>query len=366
MDNRNHRRPDARNLRDRGSYIIQTSNEFSDIKPPEMLIEGLIPRRSITLVTGAKYTGKTFFALEAMRAVAAAMLDDSVKFMGKWAVKSAGYVMLLEQDSPDWDTGRALAMMLRDYHARLGDRRSDIGAVWHPGVDMLDGFAVEKIVATAMAHAGSEQDDWMDNQGNWHTTRRGPELIVLDSGRSLHRGDENESSDMEIFMQNVKFIRDNTGAAIILIAHDGAKGDRTRGSTAIDAAADSEFAVSKHHGVQRVHIRKSRAISPGDFRYRILTDEATDTKQVLFAGDIIQQEDEEEVANQDARASFMVFLGALTGPSSLREIDQQARIKINGITSRQVENYVGEAVKMGFIQKIGAGKSTKYLPRKAE
>lgn len=225
------------------ALTTESARGLRNIGPPPMVIEELLPVGSITLVSGQPYSGKTFFALEAARAVA-----TDAPFMGKWKVTRPGNVLIVEQDSPKYDTGRALWAMLAQGAA--GEDPNEPSAVdnirisWHPGLDLASRLDAMRIIETAnhmwSGGVAEYQRVDVDAEGNVTVSPEqyeygydGASLIILDSSRSLHRGKEDKSDDMEVVLQNIKFIREKTGAAIILIAHDNATGEKTRGSTAI-------------------------------------------------------------------------------------------------------------------------------------
>jgi 5S rRNA maturation endonuclease (ribonuclease M5) len=72
-----------------------------------------------------------------------------------------------------------------------------------------------------------------------------PVLIVLDTLSLCALGlEENASKDMNLFMDGVKKIQDQTGAHVLLVHHHSKAGG-SRGSTAIPAAVQSEFELKR-------------------------------------------------------------------------------------------------------------------------
>lgn len=69
-----------------------------EVRPPEMLIENLLPRRGVTLLTGPQKSGKTIFSAQAAIALATnhALFDY-------YALKAPGPVLIIEQDDPAGD-----------------------------------------------------------------------------------------------------------------------------------------------------------------------------------------------------------------------------------------------------------------------
>ncbi|GAB55008.1 hypothetical protein GPUN_0876 [Glaciecola punicea ACAM 611] len=74
-----------------------------------------------------------------------------------------------------------------------------------------------------------------------------PSLIIVDT---LHRnfggGDENSAKDVGKLMEVITAIINDTNAAVLLVHHSGhSSGDRARGSSALKAALDVEYKISK-------------------------------------------------------------------------------------------------------------------------
>jgi len=320
-----------------------------------MVIEELLPVGALTLVSGQPYSGKTFFALEAARAVATGQ-----PFMGKWKVERPGNVLIVEQDSPKYDTGRALWAMLSD--RADSDEVDAISIAWHPGLDLASRLDAMRIIATARSlhtYRGVTINKTLnvDKEGNitelmeeYDHGYAGASLIILDSARSLHRGKEDKSDDMEQVMQNIKLIREHTGAAIILIAHDNASGEKTRGSTAIPAGVDSEYAITKRKSARDhgVFVRKARAIAPKEFRYVIDTgidDKEQVTKRVMFK-EFMEQDEPAPEPEDDTRGVLMRYIAE--APRTLSgDLAQWA--EVNGVAPRTMKKYLADGVETGYL-----------------
>lgn len=336
-----------------------------------MVIEELLPAGSITFISGAKYTGKTFFALEAARVVATGGPDTEVLFMGKWKVERPGNVLIVEQDSPRYDTGRALWCMLAYQYANedAKDREESMSSIvdpiyisWHPDLDLLKRLDAMRVVQAANAlytwrgEAIYERPE-VDNAGNIVVVReehdlgyRGASLIILDSARALNRGKENESDDMETFVQNLKFIRQHTGAALIVIAHDNADGTKTRGSTAIEAGADSEYAITKRksHKDHGVFVRKARAIAPQEFRYTVVTEDVPGlglVKRVEFK-EFIEEAASPAEEQEGARETLMAFIAS--GPKELQS-DLAPWAEEQKMPASTMKTYLKDGLETGYL-----------------
>jgi RecA-family ATPase len=74
-----------------------------------------------------------------------------------------------------------------------------------------------------------------------------PTVVVLDSLRSLAPGlDENDSRPVEAALRPVSRLAQNKGIPVVLLHHAGKLGLEYRGSTAIGAAVEIGFTLSRH------------------------------------------------------------------------------------------------------------------------
>lgn len=354
--------------------LLKGARDLRSIGKPLMLIEDIIPVGSIVLVSGPAYSGKTFFALEAARAIA-----TGESFMGRFPVERPGNVLIVEQDSPEYDTGRAMwSMLKRQWHEEGDQARADQGFSvvdpirfsWHPDLNILNRLDATRIIVTANKNytwrgeaVYSRPEITWAQDGSVSKVERiveeqdfgwaGTSLIVLDTMRALHKGEENDSGEMEAVIQNLKYIRRETGAAIIAIAHDGVTGERTRGSTAWDGGVDSQFNVvgSKRQRHASVLVRKARAIAPPEFRYTISTrtdDQYGEVKEVVFK-ELIDNIGEAQEGD-DARKQFLEWVGAAPHPGRrMNEVNEWSGL--NQVSLRTVERWLTEAHNTGFLTK---------------
>lgn len=73
-----------------------------------------------------------------------------------------------------------------------------------------------------------------------------PKLVILDTlSWCLIAGDENLQKDMTVALDSVRRIRDATGAAVLLLHHTNASGERERGSTVLRGALDVMILAKK-------------------------------------------------------------------------------------------------------------------------
>lgn len=274
-------------------YPVESASQLENIPKPPMLIDGLIPQGAIVMISAPAYTGKTFYALEVARAV-----GMKVPFMGEFETVHRGNVLIIEQDSPRYDTGRAMWSMLKESYAPeareiLGYNEFDtIYFSWHPEIDLQNEEHIHRIVHTAnglSTFIGGQGevykvpifDDDGDVVGYSEEVTSGEylegcSLIIFDTLRAMHSAEENESGPMEAIMQKLKWIRSKTGATIILLHHDNKSGEgmnSSRGSTAIPAAVDNFYSLKADHRSRTISCitQKARAIQSDSFKFRINT-----------------------------------------------------------------------------------------------
>jgi hypothetical protein len=331
---------------------IESTGDLEKLAKPWMLISDLIPQGAIVVLAGPSYSGKTFLAMEAARAVV-----TGADYVGHFKVPTyaRGNVLFVEQDSPKYDTGNAIWAMVKEQWKR--ERKEEgpfdhpldgLKFSWHPGVNLLldlDAYAIAKTARGLFTHLSNVRDVEYTYSEDGEVIGVAPgdetaegylgaKLIVLDTLRALNTGDENESQAMEAVMQRLKLIRALTGATIILIHHTSSGGERLRGSTAIDGAADCIFYVKGKKGKGTVTVRKARAIQPEDFKFEIVSEENADhgtIKRVEYRG---AAEEKDETEDQ-----LEVFLRARG------EVDRESLIEwanINGMSVRTLDRRLKE------------------------
>lgn len=251
---------------------LEDASTLENIQAPPMLIDELIPEESITLVAGPTFSGKTFIALEAAKAVAFGQ-----PFMNKWAIPNPGNVLFLEADSPKYDTGRALYAMLKPTIHQLqadpdgpGHRLKALQIDWTSRLNILSQEDTSLISRSANALRTS-----LGFYGANETLHVGAKLIILDTFRRHHTSDEDKSTEMQVIMNRLDWLRANTKAAIMVLHHvtKGTK-NKPRGSTVIEGSVDNIYLISKdgrskHH---KMSPEKTRSIAPSGFWWNIVTE----------------------------------------------------------------------------------------------
>jgi len=341
-----------------------------------MLVEGLIPRGSITVIAGPTYSGKTFFALELARAAA---LGEP--FMGQFPIlPHLGNVLLVEQDSPAYDTGYALRRMLPPWFSTDPERAQTVPLYvsWHPGLNLQQAVDVSSLISSSRSLStslglfntyGFDEDTGDFYQEHEEQSINGCSLLILDTLHSLHHADENSNTEMGVILSSIKRLRDQTGASILIVHHAGRSklgpgyAPTVRGATAIENAVDNIFQISrnKRSGLISVHVEKARSIQPPNFTYTISSrdDAGIVTKHVTFKSFLQAQYQEDDTHSPDTSAKDL-FMSFLSTKSEHRRSDLTSWASLNGVTDRTVTNWIMRLLETGKLLRSRQGRETTY------
>lgn len=333
---------------------IVTMAALARAKKPPMLIEGVLGQRAIHLWTGMPYAGKTFLAIEAMRAVAEA--PTSTPFLRHFRVPRPGNVLYLGNDSPDWDVreqvDKIVGLPLPENIDEAVERTSAgaYGFIFDQSFALATAADAQRLVDAAKRFS-STRAAYADS----HDTIRGVALIVVDTLRSVHGFEENSNTEMQHVVNLLRYIANQTGAAVIGLhhfnkAHPGERNaitlERVRGAVAIAGGVDSVLALGTgKEGTQAVHVLKHRvAPKQGNFMYNML-DTGPSSMVLSFHS--------EGVGNPEV----LEIVGKMVAEAEgwVRTSDLVARVKeqVKGIDSkeRRAENAVGAALRS--LEKAG-------------
>lgn len=203
--------------------------EILALPPRQYLIKGLIGVGELSLWYGDYAAGKTFFLMEMCRCIA----TGENWFDRKTTPGSVLYI-LAEGVS---GTGKRVEAMKR----KNGLSDDDPFHVIPVSADISDpkGEDVESIIFWAQQY--------------------GTIMVVIDTvARAMH-GDENSSRDMGNFIKCCDLIREETGAHVAVVHHQGkANGKMSRGSNALPAAADLVVHVESRSGGKTATVKKNK------------------------------------------------------------------------------------------------------------
>ena len=211
-------------------------------RPPGMLVESLLPKESITMISAAPGTGKTFFTL-----AMAIALAQGTPFLGFKTCQSP--VLFIGEDAPGWDYGPML--------------RSLCGSAEPP-----EGLHIAANDRFRMFEAS-----WRDELGKY-VQQHGIKIVVLDTLRSVHDKNENDSREMQQVMNEIRNWSVTYGVAVLFLHHEAKpskdqEGSSYRGSSVLLGSTDFYFRMSVLPGGTRTGM-KALALTPRKGRGRFL------------------------------------------------------------------------------------------------
>ncbi|HEY4930056.1 MAG TPA: AAA family ATPase [Terriglobales bacterium] len=196
----------------------------ADIQPPEWLIDGLIPRGSLTLWVGTDGCAKSWLALAMADAVA-----SGGAFLGRQCAHSIA--LYLDYENPDHEIKRRIG--------KIVDGDNPLLKHWGHWV----GVEPPQIGDPLLLNMCEEAQP----------------LLIVDPLRYAHGGDENDSGEMTKVMRHLRSYA-AAGATVMLMHHvSKSEGSLGRGSTAIKGACD--MAVLQEigeDGLIRLRVGKNR------------------------------------------------------------------------------------------------------------
>lgn len=215
----------ARRLRERGAETLEdriarleaatlSSADLDDLPPQEWLVEGWLPRGGLCLLVGASGCYKSFLAVDLAVRVATGQA-----WFG-WPVQ-AGPVLYVAAEG-----AAGLKVRIREAEVARGSAKPVEGLSVHPLPVQLGG------------------DDWA--AFTEVARRRGAALVVIDTlNRTTVGREENSNSEMRDVAEAAADLARETGATVLLVHHAGHEQGRSRGASAIPAAADGILSVRR-------------------------------------------------------------------------------------------------------------------------
>ena len=215
------------------SLGVRTAEDFFSHRPPPIrwLVEGVMEAQNLVMLAGAPKTAKSWFAIELGLSVARGGERFGDPLMTGTGQKGNVLFFFLE-DGPHNIYARVTSL------AKAKGIRSpdELGMFFRfgGGLNMM-----KKEEAHQLANAIKAGIPDLD-------------LIVFDPFRNLHHGDENDSAEIIQVMENLRHIRDTTGASVLVVHHtrkpSGADknnpGMAIRGSGAIFGSVDGLIAMT--------------------------------------------------------------------------------------------------------------------------
>jgi hypothetical protein len=212
--------------------------------PTSWQIANLLEQNSIAVLYGLTKTYKSFLALSMGLAIA-----NGLPFAGR-AVQQGAVAYIAAEGSTTGYRKRWSA-----WNRQYGGSAQAPFRVVPSALNVSDPASVTKFIEILR-----EAEDSMGERFR---------LVVIDTlARCFGAGEENRSTDVNLFLEGCTRIRNAIGATILIIAHTGKDTDKgIRGSSALPSNADALFYVSRPPGttgVVRLDVEKQKDSEEGD------------------------------------------------------------------------------------------------------
>jgi hypothetical protein len=179
---------------------------------PPWIVEGLVVRGTLTILNGREGVGKSLLASALAAAVATGATDAGMSCQ-------RGRVLVVDAENGP-----------HEIHRRVHALRLPAENI---AIYEADGFDLRR--------GGSELESVLEQHR--------PSLLVLDSFRSLWRGEENDSREVAAVLDPLRNLIRRLGAGTLLLHHSGkGEGAGYRGSSAIGAYAELGFTLARNRG----------------------------------------------------------------------------------------------------------------------
>ena len=218
-------------------YIPNEDVEFADYDememndtPPEWIIDRVIEKGSVASLYAEPKAGKSFVGISMMLSIA-----SGKDWYGYEVNKKSGVLYLCGEGEKS--IFKRILAWEKNFMDEYGSLRGAKFRVSKRPVRILDDTNYEKLLKKA-----HEVKKELGSLG----------LIVIDTlQRNFGSGDENSTSDMNLFIQRIDRLKFETGACVMLVHHTGHAGSKSngmkrgRGSSVLPASLDSEFFIER-------------------------------------------------------------------------------------------------------------------------
>ncbi len=206
---------------------MRRPSEIKLLKPPRMLVEGLLTLDSESWLIGAPGSKKSFVATDLAAHVAEGAMWQGLK------VTQGRVVMIVAEGAG------GMGSRLKAWEAQHGRPMSE------------EIYILPRPVQAA-------------NLGAWAVLREAcvriaPVLVVIDTQARVTVGlEENSAKEMGVYIEAVRSIREPTGACVLSVHHTGRTGGDARGSSAIDGAQTTELKVVSEPGTLKAKLKSEK------------------------------------------------------------------------------------------------------------
>jgi hypothetical protein len=308
------------------TFITAADLEAMELPPLEWIVDGLIPRVLVSSVVAASGAGKTWLALDLLRACASGGM-----FLGSYAALKCRVGMFDAEDG------------------YIGLKRR-----WEQLRDGMGALPADCIMPRLLSDIGAFDIMNPEESADLEAAMRNLDALIVDSLSQSHGKQESDNSEMKLVMQQWESLSRRTGCIVILVHHSGwGAPERGRGGTVIRDRVQAELnlTVDAGSGVTRISLNKCKfdVLRPNVATMRIDGNRKTPV-QLVFGEAAIEPTD----AQRDALRRYV--LEQLRGVQMLQQdlVDGVVKQKIAGRTT--AHEILVSLANEGAIVRTKAGK----------
>jgi hypothetical protein len=290
----------------------------------EPIVEELLAKQELTLLTATAKSGKTWLALHLALAVA-----SGSRFLGAFNTRKAKVLFIQTEVS----------------HSQFRDRI----------VAMLPGIDSEHLEENLIISPERVRIDTSEGLGSLSglVAETACELLILDPLYTLHRGDEDKAREVAPMLGALKELCANHNSACLLVHHQGKAGEtngrqtghRARGSSALADVPDNSWSLRKA-GEEHMLAFEFRNLPPRD-PLRLHFD-----KSHVWSSFGVEPV-------QAGKGQSVIELISGFGEISRVNLISEAKLRF-GISERTLDSILMDAVRQGSIARRLEGKAAIY------
>lgn len=317
------------------------------VPPPEFQVEGLVPLRGVTLITGEGGIGKSFMLIAMAYAIA-----TGTRFLGKFACGRGGAVVL---DMENDDT----TVIRRAQKVLAAQQGSASGCLSRPGCE--DTSERPLPIHILSKRIFSRVPFLIDREGGYEALDRvaghySPALLVIDPLTAIHSTDENDNIAMRRIIMLLQHIARTHNLAVVVVHHPRKRGmindagQMIRGASDLRNAVDSHLFLRKLSSSQILVVHDKSRHAPAVERFKVEMVDTEDGAGTLFR----YLGDANEVAVKQTEGGEAV-LRILKETGSCRRGELVVRAKAEGIGRATLDRALSDLLQSGEVGRCSRG-----------